>query len=92
MLLDAGAGASPAFVLDTQDSRHAWQYAMPADSPTGLSTKGIGLGEYRAVEGPESVVAVVGSAHVGGIVREWQDIRDISGLSELLGSEEEKRP
>ena len=80
-----GKGASPAYVLDTSDERHTWQYVMPRDATAGCSRFGGGLGEYKPVESPKAVVAVVGSAHVGGIIREWPEADDLSKLSELLG-------
>jgi hypothetical protein len=83
----AGGAASPAFVLDTIEDRHAWQYAMPGDAPAGCSKPGCGLGEYRGVAGPRAVVGVVGSAHVGGIVREWKQSQDLDRLSQLLNHE-----
>ena len=57
---------------------------MPEDAPAGCSTLGGGLGAYKGIEGPRAVVAVVGSAHVGGIVREWRQAEDLDRLSQLL--------
>ena len=83
----AGSSASPGFILDTSEERHAWQYAMPSNAPAGVSQPGNGLGEFTPAKAPSAVVAVVGSAHVGGIVREWQAAQDASRLSELLGAD-----
>ena len=80
----AGSGASPAYILETSDERHAWHYAMPKDAPEGCSVSGCGLGEYVPMKNASAVVGVVGSAHVGGIVREWQDAADQEKLSRLL--------
>ena len=80
----AGRGASPAYILDTSEERHSWQYAMPADSPAGCSRSGCGLGEYMPIEDANSVVAIVGSAHVGGIRREWESASAVEDLSHLL--------
>jgi len=41
------------------------------------------------VAGPRAVVAVVGSAHVGGIVREWSQAADLDRLSQLLAQKSE---
>lgn len=87
--LSAGRAASPAFVLDTSGDRHTWQYAMPEGAPAGCVTPGGGLGTYRGVAGPRAVVAVVGSAHVGGIVREWSQAADLDRLSQLLAQKSE---
>ena len=40
------------------------------------------------MRGASTVVAVVGSAHVGGIVREWKRASDLKQLSELLKAQE----
>lgn len=82
-------GASPAYILNTEGERHSWQYVMPAGAPLGCSQPGYGLGEYKPLKGASNVVAVVGSAHVAGIVREWQIASSIEQLSQLLKAQEQ---
>ena len=39
---------------------------------------GAGDGEYAPLQAPRAVVAVVGSAHVRGMCRQWEDVvRDV---------------
>ena len=57
---------------------------MPTDPPEGCSVSGCGLGQYEPVKTASAVVGIVGSAHVGGIVREWQNAADQEQLSRLL--------
>ncbi|CAL8465194.1 g4729 [Coccomyxa elongata] len=70
-----------------------WRYVVPEGGPTAAGLPGYGEGEYRPVGDPQTVVAVVGSAHVRGIVREWERIKGQSDcllrLNELLGDNEE---
>ncbi len=62
---------------------------------TAAGPPGYGDGEYRPVGDPQTVVAVVGSAHVRGIVREWEWIEGegqsecLQRLNELLGDNDE---
>ena len=60
-----------------QNGQSTWQYVMP-DSPveSDACPTGFGSGVYsRGTTGICSVVAVVGSAHVRGIVAKLQDMQ-----------------
>ncbi|CAG9461069.1 unnamed protein product [Pedinophyceae sp. YPF-701] len=72
----AGKGAAPAFVVGRGDGSAGalMRYMMPE----GASDKetcpgGFGEGCYTVPGDVRTVVAVVGTAHVGGMVRAWQD-------------------
>ena len=47
---------------------------MPEGGPEEATPPGNGEGQYKPVRGPERLVAVVGSAHVRGILREWGSV------------------
>lgn len=61
---------------------------MPTDAPTGCFQSGSGIGDLVPLRGASNVVAVVGSAHVGGLVRMWESASDLTHLSELLKAQE----
>ena len=82
-----GKGAAPAFVLDKRNLRHAWQFAMPSKAPAGVSEQGMGQGTYNGVSNVKSVVGIVGSAHVGGIIREWETASNLDQITTLLEKE-----
>jgi hypothetical protein len=68
-------GGTPAFVRRAgADGREAFQYAMPQGASSGVCPPGRGDGSYAlpAGGGGKTVVAVVGTAHVRGIVKVWQ--------------------
>lgn len=87
-----GVPAAPAYIADNEAGMRVWRYVVPEGGPTAAGPPGYGDGEYRPVADPQTVVAVVGSAHVRGIVREWERIEDqskcLQRLSELLGENE----
>ena len=60
---------------------------MPSQAPEGVSLKGLGVGTYEGVPGTKAVVAVVGSAHVGGILREWENADQQDKLTELISKQ-----
>lgn len=72
------------------DGQLVWRYAMPAGAPALTAPPGRGDGEVveltgNGAGGPVSrVVGVVGSAHVRGMVREWQQHVAQQDVSELL--------
>ena len=57
---------------------------MPSEAPQGVSLEGLGLGTYTGVKDAKTVVGIVGSAHVGGILREWDSADQQEKLTELL--------
>uniref|UniRef100_A0A061R0E3 Uncharacterized protein n=1 Tax=Tetraselmis sp. GSL018 TaxID=582737 RepID=A0A061R0E3_9CHLO len=81
-------GVSPSYVLCREaDGSATYRYMMPANNLENSCPKGSGDGVFEPIEGVSSVVAVVGTAHVYGIVRNWEKIADKpmeSVLTELL--------
>ncbi|KAG2492108.1 hypothetical protein HYH03_009599 [Edaphochlamys debaryana] len=66
-------GVVPAFVLDQVDGRSVWRFGSPAGAPARAAPTGLGDGELGAAAGVRSVVGVIGSAHVRGMIRRWND-------------------
>lgn len=62
-----------------------WRYVMPAGGPEEATPSGHGEGEYEPLSGARCVVAVVGTAHVRGIIREWTGINERDYLNRLNG-------
>lgn len=81
----AGQPASPAYVSNDDGGRRMWRYGMPGGGPDLAAPNGWGEGEYVPVQDAAAVVAVVGSAHVRGICREWESIDQEEYLRRLDG-------
>jgi hypothetical protein len=65
-----------------------WRYLMPEGASAPSAPKGGGDGAFEPLQGPEAVVAVVGSAHVRGMVKAWQDsLAKPGAVDDLLGVE-----
>ncbi len=80
-------GVAPAFVLGEVEGQLLWRYMVPEGGPLGSAPQGSGDGAFRPLEGVAAVVGVVGSAHVHGMVNEWQQhVRDV-GVEALLRTE-----
>lgn len=78
-------GLTPAYVLTQAPSGGVvLQYAMPAGGEAGACPPGAGAGEYAPLPGPRTVVAVVGTAHVRGMLREWGPAQRDASLRDLL--------
>jgi len=83
------AGVSPALVATrTEGGGTAVEYVVPKGSE-GLAScpQGAGKGAFEPAAGakPRCVVAVVGTAHVGGMIRGWEAALSSSGdVSRLL--------
>jgi len=76
----------PAFVMDKVDGHTGYRYMMADGAPNKSAPTGKGDGAYLPLEDAESVVAVVGSAHVRGMCLRWKEaIRDVS-VDRLLAS------
>lgn len=74
----AGTGGSPAFIADNTATEAVWQYMMPKEPvDSDACPKGHGSGLYFGHDNTQSIVAVVGTAHVRGIVAE---LEKLSGL------------
>jgi hypothetical protein len=62
------------------DGSALWRYAVPADGHPRAAPPGTGDGALQAAAGgPARVVAVVGSAHVRGMVRRWPEALAAAG-------------
>jgi len=69
-----GTAGSPAFVKTDDGTGQTWQYMMPGNAvDSDACPSGHGSGVYKP-RGVQSVVAIVGSAHVRGIIAELQRI------------------
>ena len=78
-------GLTPAYVLAKGSGDGAvLQYAMPVGGEPGACPPGAGAGQYEPQPGPRSVVAVVGTAHVRGMIREWAAAQADASLRPLL--------
>lgn len=71
----AGTGGSPAFIADSTATEAVWQYMMPQEPVDAEACpKGHGSGLYFGHENTQRIVAVVGTAHVRGIVAELEKL------------------
>ncbi|GMH40648.1 hypothetical protein BSKO_08552 [Bryopsis sp. KO-2023] len=79
-------GASPAFIQDVIEDKVVLRYMMPGNGPRKAAPMGKGDGEYVPLQGPKSAVAIVGSAHVRGMVKEWERLENtgVMGVEEFL--------
>ncbi|KAL4443721.1 hypothetical protein ABPG75_011458 [Micractinium tetrahymenae] len=86
-------GLTPAFVLTqaagvdgagAEGGAAVLQYAMPQGGDPGACPPGAGAGQYAPLKGPRTVVAVVGTAHVRGMLREWGPAQRDCSLRGLL--------
>lgn len=81
-------GLTPAFVLTAAggggDAAAVLQYAMPVGGAPGACPHGAGAGQYQPQPGPRTVVAVVGTAHVRGMIREWPAAQADPSIAPLL--------
>ncbi|CAL5220498.1 g2527 [Coccomyxa viridis] len=81
----SGLPASPAYIKDRDQGRTIWRYTMPEGGPEEATPPGNGEGEYKPAQAPGKLVAVVGSAHVRGILREWEKVSHQEYLKQLQG-------
>lgn len=63
---------SPPFQQDAE-GQLIWRYVMPEGPTANSAPQGAGDGAFTPLQGPAAVVAVVGSAHVRGMCKAWQD-------------------
>lgn len=72
--------------MDQVDGHTVYRYMMADGAPNKSAPVGKGDGAYQPLGDAESVVAVVGSAHVRGMCLQWeQAIRDVA-VDKLLVS------
>uniref|UniRef100_A0A7R9VAT9 TraB domain-containing protein n=1 Tax=Chlamydomonas euryale TaxID=1486919 RepID=A0A7R9VAT9_9CHLO len=90
----AGAGAArgepvvPAYVLDRVDGRLMWRLMQADGAREQASPRGFGDGAYVPLKDVRSVVQIVGTAHVPGIVAGWKAaLADPTAVDDLLRSE-----
>ena len=84
-LLCTGHPSSPALVYDEDErGHHRWRYLMPEGGPPDSSWLGAGEGTYQPLEQPQRMVALVGSAHVRGMLREWELPQDNGRMQAVL--------
>jgi hypothetical protein len=69
-----GTGQVPAFVLDQVDGHIVLRYMMADGAPNKSAPTGKGDGAYKTQPDADSIVAIVGSAHVRGICRQWDHV------------------
>lgn len=78
-------GLTPAFVRGAAlGGTEVLRYLMPEGGAPGACPRGEGEGAYAALPGVRAVVAVVGTAHVRGMVREWRAAAGDSRLEPFL--------
>jgi hypothetical protein len=79
-------GLTPAYLVTRAPASGApvLHYCMPAGGEAAACPVGQGAGQYQAASGPRTVVAVVGTAHVRGMIREWPAALKDPSLRPLL--------
>jgi len=73
-------------VVDVVDGQAVLRYMAAEGAPPRAATPGVGDGVYGPLQGPRAIVAVVGSAHVRGICRLWDDAQQRQDVNDLLES------
>jgi hypothetical protein len=61
----------PGFVLDQVDKYTVMRYMMADGAPNKAAPTGKGDGAYEPLPDADSIVAIIGSAHVRGICKQW---------------------
>jgi hypothetical protein len=79
-----GAAFSPVYARSEVEGQTVWQYLMPDGAPVAAAPQGLGDGAAQPLAGVRTVVGVVGSAHVPGMVRQWQEAVASPGTIDLL--------
>lgn len=67
--------------MDRVDGCTGMRYMMPEGAPNKAAPTGKGDGAYTPLADAESIVAVVGSAHVRGICQQWDSVLQDRSLS-----------
>lgn len=78
------AAPCPTFVRREVDGQMVWGYMVPEAAPAGSAPSGLGDGAFKPLPGVRSIVGVVGSAHVRGMVREWNTCVKDTNVEDLL--------
>lgn len=66
------------------DAQLIWRYMVPEGASANSAPSGFGDGPYKPLAGPAAVVGVVGSAHVKGMVKKWNESVAAAGQVEQL--------
>lgn len=69
----SGTGLCPAFVLDRVDGQPIWRLMQAQDGTPEVSPVGFGDGAYQPLPNVQTVVKIVGTTHVQGMVQRWAD-------------------
>ena len=79
------AGLVPAYVLTAAaDGAPVLHYAQPEGGRPGACPPGTGAGTYAPLEAPRAIVALVGTAHVRGMVAAWPEACESPDLQPFL--------
>uniref|UniRef100_A0A7S0RDT8 Uncharacterized protein n=1 Tax=Chlamydomonas leiostraca TaxID=1034604 RepID=A0A7S0RDT8_9CHLO len=85
------AAFCPAYVRDEVNGQTVWRLMMPENGPMASAPAGSGDGEFKPLKGVKSVVGVIGSAHVRGMIREWDAcVKSPADVADLLVCEGQK--
>jgi hypothetical protein len=79
-------GQVPAFVMEEQDGYTVMRYMMADGAPNRAAPCGKADGAYQPLDDATAVVAVVGSAHARGMLREWNSAIKDKSVEQLLKS------
>lgn len=70
--------------MDQVDGHTVYRYMMADGAPNKSAPTGKGDGAYQPLGDAESIVAVVGSAHVRGICSKWKQASQDVAVDKLL--------
>jgi|LauGreSBDMM110SN_4_FD.fasta_scaffold40857_2 hypothetical protein len=66
-------GLTPAYVLDRVEGQLMWRLMQAQGAPPEACPPGYGDGEYVPLPGVRTVVKVVGTAHMRGMMQRWPE-------------------
>jgi hypothetical protein len=55
-----------------KNGQPVWRFMVPHGAPEEAAPRGLGDGAYEPLRDVRRVVGVVGTAHVRGLVQEWE--------------------
>lgn len=85
LVLDRVAVTSKTAQGDTESRPQlVWRYRVPRDAPTQAAPQGLGDGTYEPLPAPQAIVAVVGTAHVAGMLQKWRESLSDTSVTPLL--------
>ena len=79
--LNAGTAGSPTYAVTSEEAgNQTWQYVMPEQAvDSAASPAGYGSGSFKPSADVQSIVAVVGTAHVYGVMKHLKMLQDQRG-------------